>query len=33
MPAAPGKHVKVVVCESDYRALKRGVENLGSGVQ
>jgi hypothetical protein len=26
-------HVNVVVCESDYRALKRGVEHLGSGVQ
>jgi hypothetical protein len=21
-------HVKIVVCESDYRALKRGIENL-----
>jgi hypothetical protein len=26
-------HVNVVVCESDYRALKRGVEHLGSEVQ
>ena len=23
-----GGHVNVVVCESDYRALKRGIENL-----
>jgi hypothetical protein len=26
-------HVNVVVCESDYSALKRGIENLGPGVQ
>jgi hypothetical protein len=26
-------HVNVVVCESDYRALKRGIEQLGPGVQ
>jgi hypothetical protein len=26
-------HVNVVVCESDYRALKRGIENLVPGVQ
>jgi hypothetical protein len=25
--------VNVVVCESDYRALKRGIEHLGAGVQ
>ena len=25
--------INVVVCESDYRALKRGIEHLGSGVQ
>jgi hypothetical protein len=27
------RHVNVVVCESDYRTLKRGIENLGPGVQ
>jgi hypothetical protein len=26
------RHVNVVVCESDYRALKRGIENLAPGV-
>jgi hypothetical protein len=26
-------HVNVVVCESDYRALKRGIYNLPPGVQ
>ena len=25
--------VNVVVCESDYRALKRGIEQLGAGMQ
>jgi hypothetical protein len=27
------RHVNVVVCESDYRALKLGIENLPPGVQ
>jgi hypothetical protein len=27
------RHVNVVVCDEDYRALKRGVWNLGPGVQ
>jgi hypothetical protein len=27
------RHVNVVVCESDYRALKRGIGNLGPGMQ
>jgi hypothetical protein len=27
------RHVNVVVCESDYRALKRGIEHLAPGVQ
>jgi hypothetical protein len=27
------RHVNVVVCESDYRALKRGIEQLPPGVQ
>jgi hypothetical protein len=27
------RHVNVVVCEEDYRALKRGIGNLGPGVQ
>jgi hypothetical protein len=26
-------HVKVIVCESDYRALKRGTEHLPPGMQ
>jgi hypothetical protein len=26
-------HVIVVVCESDYRALKRGIRNLQPGMQ
>jgi hypothetical protein len=26
-------HVNVVVCESDYRALKRGIEHLLAGLQ
>jgi hypothetical protein len=26
-------HVNVVACETDYRALKRGIEHLGSGVR
>jgi hypothetical protein len=26
-------HVNIVVCESDYFALKRGIENLPSGMQ
>jgi hypothetical protein len=28
-----GGHVNVVVCESDYRALKRGIEHFLAGVQ
>lgn len=27
------RHVNLVVCEADYRALKRGIENLSPGVQ
>jgi hypothetical protein len=27
------RHVNVVVCESDYRALKRGIERLPPAVQ
>jgi hypothetical protein len=27
------RHVNVVVCESDYRALKRGIEHLPPAVQ
>jgi hypothetical protein len=27
------RHVNVVVCESDYRALKLGIQNLIPGVQ
>ena len=27
------RHVNVVVCEADYRALKRGIENLPPGMQ
>jgi hypothetical protein len=30
---APLGHVNVVVCGRDYRALKRGIGNLKSGVQ
>ena len=26
-------HVNVIVCESDYRALKRGIEHLCPGLQ
>jgi hypothetical protein len=26
-------HVQVFVCESDYRALKRGIDSLSPGVQ
>jgi len=26
-------HVSVIVCESDYRALKRGIEHLPPGLQ
>ena len=27
------RHVNVIVCESDYRALKRGIEHLPPGMQ
>jgi hypothetical protein len=27
------RHVNIVVCDSDYRALKRGIEHLPPGVQ
>jgi hypothetical protein len=27
------RHVNLVVCETDYRALKRGIEHLPPGVQ
>jgi hypothetical protein len=27
------RHVNVIVCESDYRALKRGIEDLPPGMQ
>jgi hypothetical protein len=27
------RHINVVVCEDDYRALKRGIGKLGAGVQ
>jgi hypothetical protein len=27
------RHVNVIVCETDYRALKRGIEHLPPGVQ
>ena len=27
------RHVNVVVCESDYRALKQGIEHLPPGMQ
>lgn len=27
------RHVNLVVCEEVYRALRRGIENLGPGVQ
>jgi hypothetical protein len=27
------RHVNVIVCESDYRALQRGIEHLPPGVQ
>jgi len=27
------RHVNVIVCETDYRALKRGIEFLAPGVQ
>jgi hypothetical protein len=26
-------HVNVIVCESDYRALKRGIKHLPPGMQ
>jgi hypothetical protein len=27
------RHVNVIICESDYRALKRGIENLPAPLQ